>query len=1100
MHDIVKKPIGNALAVSVQTRGGHVDSNRYDLTSGICHHKNIVRLFAMLSKPTYEELDHRLQELDEEILALKRTQDGIRALEIAYRNIFETSQDGIAFVSLDGRIEDANNAYCRMLGYNLDELINLTYQNLTPKKWHAWEQEEVVEKQILKAGCSREYEKEYIRRDGTVFPVSVRAWLIKDEQDAPSGILTLVRDISERKWPEPGLHESERRFRELFDNMNSAVAIYKAKGNGMDFLVCDFNKACKQISNVKKNDILGRSVLEVFPYVKEFGLFEIIRHVWKTGIPQSHPISLYQGNRIIHFENYVYRLPSGEIVAVYKDITECRQTEEKLLETRTEMERQAKKRAADLELTNSRLMEEVEARKLAVRRTERLDLLMEELLLSPALDDKLKSICQGAVDLFRADLCRIWLIRKGDVCDSGCPHEEATATPLTCRHRQRCLHLMAGSGRYRAVDGERRRLPLDGYKIGEVASGKGSSFITDDTVNDPQIHDREWAEKLGLSSFAYCRLFAPDGSPQGVLELFAKQPFSADQQTLLKGLANMASQVVRTAISEEALKSSEKAYRDIFNSIIDGLAIVDLRGKIVDINPALCRICGYSRAEMIGLELAGLVHPAQRHTYENLTRQTREAGKFQGQTLGIRKDGTTLDVEARGIMIHLGNKPHILVIIRDISERKQMEAELLRSEKLESIGTLAGGMAHDYNNLLSVILGNISLAKMDLKPEDDVWQLLDEAERASNRAKDLTYQLITFSKGGTPIVKTAPIGEFIKKFSNLIMAGSNVACVCHMPEDLWPVRYDEGQMKQVINNILTNAKEAMTEGGTITILADNTDMKTESEELGQLLPRGKYVKISIQDQGVGIPEHHLTEIFDPYFSTKGLGTKKGTGLGLSTAYSIIKKHGGTITVESESGAGSTFHIWLPPAEKSARVKDMVKEKAKAAKPKVLLMDDEEMIRTTAQRILGRLGFEAYSREVANSETKVTKGKVLLMDDEEMIRTTAQRLLDRLGFEAKLARDGSEALKFYLEASEAGKPFDVVILDLTVKGGGMGGKEAAQRLQEIDAGAKVIISSGYSDDPTMVDFGTFGFAEAITKPYELQKLGNVLKKVMTRYQH
>ncbi|MBD2100334.1 GAF domain-containing protein [Leptolyngbya sp. FACHB-261] len=380
-------------------------------------------------------------------------------------------------------------------------------------------------------------------------------------------------------------------------------------------------------------------------------------------------------------------------------------------------------------------------------------------------------------------------------------------------------------------------------------------------------------------------------------------------------------------------------------------------------------------------------------------------------------------------------------------EKQKMEEELIKARKLESIGILAGGIAHDFNNILTIILGNVSLAQMDAHPDSQIYARLTEARKASQRAKDLTQQLLTFSKGGAPIKKTASIAELIKDTLGFGLRGSNVKCELSIAEDLWPVEMDEGQISQVLNNLIINANQAMPDGGTVQVKVENIELEEES-----FLPLagGQYVKISIQDQGIGIPEEHLSKIFDPYFTTK----QKGSGLGLSTSYSIIKNHGGLIDVESELEVGTEFCIYLPASQNQ------------------ILAEAEEEKNSTAG-----------------------KGKILVMDDEEKVREIAGKMLTHFGYDVGFAKDGLEAVELYKKAKKADQPFDAVIMDLTVPGG-VGGKEAIKKLLRFDPGVKAIVSSGYSNDPLVAQFQQYGFRGLLAKPYEIEKLHEVLSKILT----
>ena len=367
------------------------------------------------------------------------------------------------------------------------------------------------------------------------------------------------------------------------------------------------------------------------------------------------------------------------------------------------------------------------------------------------------------------------------------------------------------------------------------------------------------------------------------------------------------------------------------------------------------------------------------------------------------------------------------------------EKEQMRANKLAAIGVLAGGIAHDFNNILMAIIGNISLAKLKLKEKDEAFLLLSEAEKACFRAKSLTQQLLTFSKGGAPVKQTASLTEMLKDSVEFVLHGSNVRCDLTIADDLWPVDVDEGQINEVIHNLVINARQAMPNGGVIEIHTKN-----------KLLDQGKrFIEIILRDQGVGIPKENLQKIFDPYFTTK----PKGNGLGLATTYAIIRNHGGTITVDSEVGHGTTFTIDLPASDKKSPEKIPIPE--------------------TPRKGLG---------------------KVLVMDDEEPIQKFLKLLLNRLGYAADCACDGKEAVRMYQQAKETGYPFDAVIMDLTIPGE-MGGREAVEELKKIDPKVKAIVSSGYSSDPIMADFKQYGFIGVLSKPYRIEDLNQLLRHIL-----
>jgi PAS domain S-box-containing protein len=527
------------------------------------------------------------------------------------------------------------------------------------------------------------------------------------------------------------------------------------------------------------------------------------------------------------------------------------------------------------------------------------------------------------------------------------------------------------------------------------------------------------------------------------------------ENQVVVGAHGIARDITQRKRAEEALAAEKERLAVTLRSIGDGVITTDTQGKIVLINKVAEDLTGWTQAEAFGKpadEVFHLVGEKDDEVPVNPVEQVLETGQLidlGSNILLIARDGTkrVLADSAAPICDSRSNVVGVVLAFRDVTQQRKMEEDLLKSQKLESIGVLAGGIAHDFNNILTTIIGNVTLAKiMHAKEGDSIWDRLAAAEKAVLRAKDLTEQLLTFSKGGAPVKKTASIADLIRDTANFVMRGSNTRHECRIAHDLWPVEVDEGQFSQVLGNLLINANEAMPDGGTIYVRAENT---TLAAERGLPLPDGKYVHITVKDRGVGISPELISKIFDPYFTTK----ETGSGLGLAISYSIVKNHGGHITVESELGIGTTFHVYVPASEEEAAVRPTVKEIHPPG-----------------------------------------RGTILVMDDQRDVREIVGRLLEHLGYKVGFANDGAEAVDQYQRAQEAGRPFDAVIMDLTVPGG-MGGKEAIQKLLEVDPEVKAIVSSGYSTDPIMANFRIFGFSGVVSKPYEIGELSAALLEVL-----
>lgn len=531
-----------------------------------------------------------------------------------------------------------------------------------------------------------------------------------------------------------------------------------------------------------------------------------------------------------------------------------------------------------------------------------------------------------------------------------------------------------------------------------------------------------------------------------------------EQQLVLALVENLTSEMKRVLLNEKYKRlvdllpigivefalvspvSSEMAHDEVLGRI--------LRARAVDGNAEFARIHGFkSVEECFGSELRELFpYEGQNKALYNrwITRSFAICFAETSEDVGV---GKVRSLET--MLLGITRNTRLLsfwLAKRDITDRQNLEDETLRAQKMESIAVLAGGIAHDFNNVLTGILGNVNLAKIWTSPKETAFQRLVEAEKGIMRAKDLTGQLLTFSKGGLPVKKPCSLKSLLQESVTFASMGSKVRLQFRIPDNLALVEADEGQIGQVINNVVINAIQAMPDGGDLIVTAKNVGVTPAT---GLPLNDGNYVRVSVKDTGIGIPEGYLNRIFDPYFTTK----QKGSGLGLATAYSIVKSHDGFITMESEPAKGSTLHIYLPVSE-----------------------DDLSM------RVLPSPGpFRGT-------------GKILLMDDEEMIREVARQMLEQMGYEVSVCAEGATLIELYKRNLSLGRPYDAIIVDLTVPGG-IGGREALQELLKIDPRVKAIVSTGYSNDPVVAQFSRYGFKGAVSKPYGAAELHAVLRAVL-----
>jgi len=574
-------------------------------------------------------------------------------------------------------------------------------------------------------------------------------------------------------------------------------------------------------------------------------------------------------------------------------------------------------------------------------------------------------------------------------------------------------------------------------------------FVDKELADFFVMHDRKAMAAAKPSTNEEWITFADDG--RRVLMETIKTPMYDDRGALI-GVLGIGRDITERKRTEEELRASEARYRGLVELFPEAIYI-HTGGKLVFANSHGARLLGFERPEdLYGREALDFVHPGYREFVTRRINSAYEQGTSNPpvEQVFLRADGVPVQVEVSSNAFSYHGEKALQIIARDISERKKRQEELVKAQKLESLGVLAGGIAHDFNNLLTGIMGNLSLMREELPADHPLQERLSRCEKAINQTTGLTCQLLTFSRGGEPVKKLFDLRPVLRDTISFALRGSNVALELAIADDLWPLEADESQLCQVFNNLIINAGQAMPNGGTVRVEAGNC--RLSPAEVPSLAP-GDYLLISVIDQGTGISPEYLDKIFDPYFTTK----ESGSGLGLTALYSIVRKHQGQVLVSSCFGDGTTFRIYLPASPEKEGVLPAPVDETPPSVP-------------------------------------FTGAFILVMDDEPPIRELSEEMLRLIGCRVESCSGGEELIELYRQRLMEGCRPDVVIMDLTIPGK-MGGLEAAQRILELDREARLIVSSGYSNDPVMANYHAYGFAGFLIKPYRIDDLSQVLNRVL-----
>jgi PAS domain S-box-containing protein len=978
----------------------------------------------------------------------------------------DAAPDPVYWIDAEGRFLYANRAACAALELSRDELlarrVTDVYPDLGPEGWRPrWER--------LKASGALSFRAEQRSRTGRRAVVAATATHLA--WDGTECAAVFSREVAEDRGTYQEFLASAGHLETIFREAPAAMALLRAA----DGVFLDVNPRFEALVGYRRPQLLGKTApeLELCGRDEALGLSRAVR---QHGVARDRELQLRRSDGEV-LETHISGVPLGfqgqdGLLTMVVDMTAQKKIERELREREERLRTVFDTSQAGIILVDPRGTITFANRRMA----EMFGCTLEEVIgssypdhLHPEErrvgDDRMRRLIAGEIP----DVHTERRYRRRDGSEfwgylSGRRHEDPSGklislvgviADITDRKRTE-QEIRNSEARYRTLIDLAADAVLQGDPAGNIIGANLSAtslsgypaeellgmnvaclFSEDERRRAPLRYD---LLQQGRAVRTERLLTRKDGSTVPV-EMNSKRMPDGSYQSLFRDFSERKQ-------AEDVLRASEEKFATAFQRAPLLMTISALEdGRYLDVNETFCEVSGFRREEVVGrtsLEL-GWITPTDR---EKVVQELQLHGRVKDLELVLTaKGGRPVHCLYSSEPITIEGTRRLLAIALDVSEKVRLQEELTRSQRLESLGVLAGGLAHDFNNILTGILGNLSVARVFLGPEHRADERLVECEKAAVRAGQLTRQLLTFARGGAPVKQAVETSRLIAEAVSFALHGSKARGVVDLAPDLQWLDADEGQINQVLNNLLINALQAMPEGGEVRVRGANVDVTARS---GLTLPPGEYVRVEVEDTGDGIPRELLDKIFDPYFTTKD----GGTGLGLSSVYSIVKRHGGCVQVTSTPHQGSTFIVHLPAA---------------AARGPAAENSREEKHRPAGQ------------------------GRVLVMDDEEMIRDVACQMLQAMGYQALSCPDGAAAVELYQEARERGNPWDAVILDLTVPGG-MGGKEAAVQLRRIDPGVRLIVSSGYSNDPVVADCGAYGFAGAVVKPYSLQTLAKGLRQV------
>ncbi|MFH1115672.1 MAG: PAS domain S-box protein [Pseudomonadota bacterium] len=886
----------------------------------------------------------------------KRTEEAFAESELRFRSTFEQAAVGICHVSPEGRFLRVNHKLCDILGYTQDELLGLTFQDVThPDDLEA--DLEYVGQVLAQTIDTYSMEKRYIRKDGSHFWAALTVSLNRDSSGSPQYFISVVEDISDRKNAEHALRLSEERYRAMFANMKSGVAVYEAIDEGEDFMFTDFNRAAELISRIAKEEVVGRRLLEKFPRMDKFGLPAALQSVYRTGQPRHLPAAYYKDEfREGWRENFIYKLPSGEVVAMYEDVTDRKRSEE------------------------------------ALRDSERRFRTIYEL--APVM---IHSIDRNAI---------IRNVNRKWIEELGYGRDQVVGKQID--------FLMTPGSRVRL-----HKILPHYWREGRVSDIpyqyiKNDGRVIDVLLDSVAVSDGEWGE----------------------VSISVVRNITEQKQ------------------AEEALRQSESTLRTLIQTAPIGIGVLTGDLSLGWTNQLLCRMLDYSREEITGrnarilfesdeefLRVARIAHP-----------DMGNRGTGTVETRLRNKDGACFDVLFSSSIIVPGDFSQGLVFtVMDMTERKKLEEQLLRSQKMQALGTLSGGIAHDFNNLLQVIQGYADLALLKRPQDQAPYPELREIKSAAQSAAELTQGLLTFSRRVESSLRVVDLNREIDRAVRILRRTipKMIDIELRLHPGLKPVMGDPAQLQQVVINLAVNARDAMKDVGCLVIETDNVLLVPDYCKTHVGTRPGYNAVLTVSDTGCGMTREVAGRIFEPFFTTKDLG--KGTGLGLAIVYGIVENHRGSITCRSEPGRGTTFKIFLPVCDRIAP-------------------DDEPAMQNQPP--------------VGGSET------ILLVDDEASVRKLGRELLSKFGYTVLTASNGEEGLEVFRKERHR---IDLVVLDLIMPH--MGGRECLNEIMKIAPSTRVLIASGHAADGQIDASLAEGAKASLPKPYGSSQLLETVRRLL-----